>query len=111
MPDPVSPELKQIIITASIVVDKINQKHKQENTAILALIGHVCFSNFNDSFISRKLKILEAQICKEIEAKREATTPWLQNHRDLPCQDTDHIISMPDPVSPESSSLSSLPQN
>lgn len=49
-------------------------------------------------------------MCKEIEAKREATTPWLQNQCDLPSQDTDHIISMPDPASPESSSLSSLPQ-
>uniref|UniRef100_M0ZUE0 Uncharacterized protein n=1 Tax=Solanum tuberosum TaxID=4113 RepID=M0ZUE0_SOLTU len=29
---------------------------------------------------------------------------------DLPSQDTSRIFSMPDPVSPESSSLSSLPQ-
>ncbi|KAL3362584.1 hypothetical protein AABB24_012072 [Solanum stoloniferum] len=48
---------------------------------------------------------LEAQICKRNRGTREPTTPWLQNHRDLPSQDTGRIVFMPDPISPESEEI------
>uniref|UniRef100_A0A0V0HZ12 Putative ovule protein n=1 Tax=Solanum chacoense TaxID=4108 RepID=A0A0V0HZ12_SOLCH len=43
------------------------------------------------------IMILEAQICKEIGAKRETTTPWLQNHHQI-CQAKIRVVYSPSPI-------------